>query len=52
MSITLVVYNLFNKMHETNGYTWGYKGGGKYIRENFYYPQAGSHFIGSVKIKI
>lgn len=38
-------YNIFNTLYESNGYTWGYKGGGTEVRENFYYPQAGTHIM-------
>ncbi len=50
INLNLAVYNLFNKMYESNGYTWGYQGGGNDIRENFYYPQAGIHFMAGVMI--
>lgn len=52
ISLNLAVYNLFNKMYESNGYTWGYQGGGNDIRENFYYPQAGTHFMAGLRIDI
>lgn len=45
INLQLAVYNLFNKMYSANGYTWGYRGGGDEIRENFYYPQAGTNFM-------
>lgn len=43
--VQLAVYNLFDKLYSANGYTWGYRGGGDEIRENFYYPQAGTNFM-------
>lgn len=52
ISLKLAVYNLFNKMYSANGYTWGYRGGGDEIRENFYYPQAGTNFMLGLNIKI
>ncbi len=52
ISINLAVYNLFNKVYESNGYTWGYQGGGNDIRENFYYPQAGVHFMAGLRIDL
>ncbi len=52
ISFNLAVYNIFNKMYESNGYTWGYQGGGNNIRENFYYPQAGTHFMAGIKLEI
>ena len=50
VGIKLAVYNLFNVMYEANGYTWGYLGGGNEVRENFYYPQAGIHFMAGVSL--
>jgi iron complex outermembrane receptor protein len=52
ISVNLAVYNLFNKLYESNGYTWGYEGGGDQYHENFYYPQAGAHFIAGLTIEI
>lgn len=52
ITINLAVYNLFNKMYDSNGYTWGYQGGGNDIRENFYYPQAGTHFMAGLRIDL
>ncbi len=52
ISFNVAVYNLFNKMYEANGYTWGYQGGGNDVRENFYYPQAGTHFMAGLRIEI
>ncbi|MEO9853236.1 MAG: TonB-dependent receptor [Reichenbachiella sp.] len=53
-SITLKVaaYNMFNKMYAANGYTWGYRGGGDEVRENFYYPQAGTNFMIGLSVKL
>lgn len=42
------IYNLFNQLYESNGYTFGYIAGGELIYENYYYPQAGRHFMGRV----
>lgn len=50
ISIKLAVYNLFNKLYESNGYTWGYIGGGDEYHENFYYPQAGTHFMAGLTV--
>lgn len=52
ISLKLAVYNLFNKIYSANGYTWGYRGGGEEIRENFYYPQAGTNFMVGLNIKL
>ena len=52
IGINLAVYNLFNNLYESNGYTYGYKGGGNEIRENFFYPQAGVNFMVGISIKL
>lgn len=39
------VYNLLNKKYENNGYTYAYISGGSTIVSNYYYPQAGTHFL-------
>lgn len=46
VSINLLVNNLFNTMYESNGYTFGYFGGLDFeVRENYFYPQAGTNFL-------
>lgn len=45
---SLMVNNIFNNLYESNGYTYGYIGGGEEVRENLYYPQAGTNFMASV----
>ena len=52
VGLRLGVYNLFNTLYSANGYTWGYRGGGEEIRENFFYPQAGINFMTGLTIKI
>lgn len=51
IKIGLAVNNLFNKMYQSNGYTWGYIYGGERTVENFYYPQAGRNFLTRLTIK-
>ena len=51
ISFSLLVNNIFNNMWESNGYTYGYIGGGQEFRENLYYPQAGTHFLASLVLK-
>ena len=46
-----VIYNLFDEMYSSNGYTYSYFVGPDLITENFYYPQAGRNFMGSVTFK-
>ncbi|MEN9999077.1 MAG: hypothetical protein RI922_2067 [Bacteroidota bacterium] len=52
IKIGVLTNNLFNYMYENNGYTWGYIYGGKYITENFYYPQAGRNFLVRLTLKM
>ncbi len=51
VTFTLLVNNLLDIEYESNGYTFGYLGGGQTIRENFYYPQAGINFLAGLSIK-
>ena len=52
ITIKGAVYNLFNTMYESNGYTWGYRGGGEEVRENFFYPQAGTNYMVGITLKL
>ncbi len=51
MEIGLLVNNLFNALYANNGYTFSYQYGGLTITENFYYPQAGRHFLLKMNIQ-
>ncbi|AFL83267.1 outer membrane receptor protein [Belliella baltica DSM 15883] len=57
MEFTLMVYNIFNKLYEPNGYTFSYflpgeGGAGRELTtENFYYPMAGTNFLAGVKMR-
>jgi iron complex outermembrane receptor protein len=51
IQIGVRVNNLFNKVYESNGYTWGYIYGGELTVENFYYPQAGRNFHARLTLK-
>jgi iron complex outermembrane recepter protein len=51
IAISLVVNNIFSQAYESNGYTYGYLGGGDAYRENFYYPQAGRNFLAMVALR-
>jgi iron complex outermembrane receptor protein len=46
------VNNVFNKMYESNGYTFNYISNGKFSVENYYFPMAGTNFIAAVNIKL
>jgi iron complex outermembrane receptor protein len=37
--------NLWNKKYETNGYTYSYYYSASLVKENFYYPMAGTNFM-------
>lgn len=45
LEATLQVNNVLNEMYESNGYTFGYISGGERQYFNYYYPQAGRHFM-------
>jgi len=47
----LLVNNISNNLFENNGYTFSYIFENALITENYYYPQAGINFLGSVKFK-
>lgn len=49
--IDLTIYNLMDAVYETNGYTYGWIGGGEQ-RFDFYYPQAGRHGILQLTVEL
>lgn len=51
ISFSLLINNLLDVEYESNGYTWGYLGGGEEFRENYFYPQAGRHFMAMMRIR-
>ncbi len=48
----LLINNILNEKYVSNGYTFGYLWGETEIRENFFYPQAGRHFLAGITIGI
>lgn len=52
ISIGVLVYNLFDNLYESNGYTYSYIDGQEMTTENFYYPQAGRNFLVSLTLKM
>jgi iron complex outermembrane receptor protein len=46
------VNNIFNKMYESNGYTYNYISDGKFTVENYYFPMAGINFMTAINIKL
>jgi len=51
ISLKLAVYNFLNELYESNGYTYGYLYDGQLVQENFYFPQAGTSWMGGVEVK-
>lgn len=45
LSLQLHIINLLDVEYEANGYTYAWIAGGQESRFNFYYPQAGRHFM-------
>lgn len=45
VAATLAVNNIFNKMYESNGYTFGYISDKEYVFHNYYFPQAGTNWL-------
>lgn len=43
--LSVLLNNVLDEKYESNGYTWGYLGGGAETRENYYFPQAGRNFM-------
>ncbi|HEY5692807.1 MAG TPA: TonB-dependent receptor [Cyclobacteriaceae bacterium] len=50
--ISLMVNNILGVKYESNGYTYGYVGGGEVIRQNYYYPQAGRNYLMMLSMKL
>ncbi len=51
IELKFAVYNLFNRMYESNGYTFSYYYNGDFYSQNYYYPQAGINWLGGVSLK-
>ncbi len=51
LRFSLLINNIFDVMYSANGYTFGYGGGGTMIRENYFYPQAGTNFLFGISAK-
>ena len=50
IGLVLQINNVFDETYSSNGYTYSYQFG-DLITENFYYTQAGIHFMAGVNIK-
>jgi iron complex outermembrane receptor protein len=51
ITVSFLINNILDEEFESNGYTWGYLGGGDTYRENYYYPHAGTNFMGMLTLK-
>jgi iron complex outermembrane receptor protein len=51
ITFSLLLNNILNEQYESNGYTYGYLGGGQEFRENFFYPQAGRNFMAMINVR-
>lgn len=49
--VYVLINNLWNQEYESNGYTFGYISGGQSTYENYYFPQAGTHFLSGLRLK-
>lgn len=52
LSASVLLNNFLDTKYSSNGYTWGYLGGGEEVRQNYFYPQAGFHVMGMLAIRI
>jgi iron complex outermembrane receptor protein len=46
------VNNIWNRAYESNGYTYSYKYDNSLIRENFYYPMAGTNVLVGLNVRL
>jgi iron complex outermembrane receptor protein len=52
INLTFQLSNLFDKMYETNGYSFSYIYAAQTVTENYYYPMAGRNFMAGINIKL
>jgi iron complex outermembrane receptor protein len=50
--LVLQINNVWNKKYEANGYTYSYYYDTSLIKENFYYPMAGTNFLIGLNIDL
>ena len=50
--LVLQVNNVWNKKYEANGYTFSYLYNNSLVRENFYYPMAGTNFLLALNVDL
>jgi iron complex outermembrane recepter protein len=51
LTVSALVNNILNQKYESNGYTYSYIYDKQTTTENFYYPQAGRHFLVSLGLR-
>jgi len=51
ISFSFLTNNIFDVKYSSNGYTYGYFGGGAETRQNYYYPQAGRNYLVMVALR-
>lgn len=51
ISLSVLASNIFDMRYSSNGYTYGYLGGGAEVRQNYYYPQAGTNFLAMLALR-
>ncbi|RYZ55504.1 MAG: TonB-dependent receptor [Sphingobacteriales bacterium] len=52
LGLSVALNNVFNKLYESNGYTFSYIYGGSTTTQNYYYPQAGFNMLAGVRLKL
>lgn len=52
IGIDLLVNNILNEQYEANGYTYAYAIGDFTVREDHFFPQAGTNFLLRLRVKI
>jgi len=52
IGIDLLVNNILNEEYEANGYTYAYAFGEFIVREDHFYPQAGTNFLLRLRVKL
>lgn len=52
LKFSFLINNVFDVAYESNGYTYGFIGGGEINRQNYYYPQAGRNFMVMASFRI
>lgn len=51
IQLSVLLNNVLDEEFESNGYTWGYGGGGVEYRENYFFPQAGRNVMGMLTMR-